>query len=138
MGHRRKAREYTLQALYMYDVAGTPVEEMLKLAWVDGEIPDHIRDFTITLLTGTLENLQAIDERISRFSRNWTLERMSVVDRSILRMTIYEMLYLPDIPVAVTINEAIELGKLYGGENSGQFINGILDAIKKSELPSEE
>lgn len=138
MGHRRKAREYGLQALYMHEVADTPLEDMLKLDWVEREIPDDIRDFSITLITGTLERSDEIDERIRRFSRNWKLERMTIVDRCILRMTIFEMLFMPDIPVAVTINEGIELGKLYGGEGSGQFINGILDAIKNSELPSEE
>ena len=138
MGHRRKAREYGLQALYMHEVADTPLEDMLKLDWVEREIPDDIRDFSIALITGTLERSDEIDDRIRRFSRNWKLERMTIVDRCILRMTIFEMLFMPDIPVAVTINEGIELGKLYGGEGSGQFINGILDAIKNSELPSEE
>mgnify|MGYP001350303924 CR=1 FL=1 len=138
MGHRRKAREYGLQALYMHEVADTPLQDMLKLDWVEREIPDDIRDFSIALITGTLERSDEIDDRIRRFSRNWKLERMTIVDRCILRMTIFEMLFMPDIPVAVTINEGIELGKLYGGEGSGQFINGILDAIKNSELPSEE
>ncbi len=138
MGHRRKSREYALQGLYMYELSHPPVEEILTFGWIDREIPQDIRDFTIKLINGSVENLAGIDDLIEKHSRNWKIERLSVVDKSILRMSVYAMLYLTDIPVAVTINEGIELGKLYGGESSGQFINGILDAIRKTELPQEE
>ncbi len=138
MGHRRKSREYTLQGLYMYEVTGNPLEELLEFAWVEDDIPENIRDFAEVLLKGTLEKLDEIDRLIVRFSKNWKLERIGLVDKSILRLSIYEMLYLPDIPAVATINEGIELGKIYGGESSGQFINGILDAIRKSELSGED
>lgn len=133
MGHRRKAREYALQGLYMYEVVNKPMEIIISLDWLDSDIPDDIRDFAVTLLKGTLENINRIDSLIKKFSKNWKFERINVIDKSILRLSIYAMLFLSDIPMVVTIDEGIELGKMYGGENSGQFINGILDAIKRSE-----
>lgn len=137
MGHRRKAREYALQGLYMYELTGTPVEELTKLEWVDKQIPDNIREFAVTLIVGAIERIEAIDELIIQHSRNWKFERLSAIDKSILRLSIYAMIYLKDIPVVVTINEGIELGKIYGGESSGQFINGILDAVRKHESLEE-
>ncbi len=138
MGHRRKAREYALQALYMYEVARNDVRELVGLSWVDREIPDDIREFSIDLITKTVENVADIDALIKKYTRNWSFERLSLVDMAILRISICAMLFYPDIPVVVTINEGIELGKLYGGENSGQFINGILDSIKNSEIRRED
>ena len=134
MGHRRKAREYALQGLYMFEIGKKPVDEIVTLDWVDKKIPDDIRDFTATLIKGAIEHIAEIDHTIEAHSKNWKIERLTVVDKSILRISIYAMNYLKDIPLVVTINEGIELGKIYGGENSGQFINGILDAIKKSDL----
>ena len=134
MGHRRKAREYAMQALYMYETVRTPVQELISLQWVDKEIPEDIRDFAITLIEGTIEHLDFIDDLIKRYSKNWKFERINPVDKSILRISIYALLYLDSIPHAVTIDEGIELGKIYGSENSGQFINGILDAIRIHEL----
>jgi N utilization substance protein B len=133
MGHRRKAREYALQGLYMYEMVNKPMEGIVSLDWLDGDIPGDIRVFAVTLLKGTLENIDHIDSLIKKFSKNWKFERINVIDKSILRLSIYAMLFLSDIPIVVSIDEGIELGKMYGGENSGQFINGILDAIKRSE-----
>lgn len=132
MGHRRKAREYALQGLYMYEIANRPLDEILTLDWLDKEITEDIRNFAVTLIRGAIDKMAAIDEQITAHSKNWKLERLSAVDKSILRLSIYALLYLPDIPSAVTIDEGIELGKIYGGENSGQFINGILDAVRKT------
>ncbi len=138
MGHRRKAREYALQGLYMYETVNAPLEQITSLEWVEKEIPDDIREFTIHLIKGSIENLEEIDNLIIRHSKNWKFERLSAVDKAILRLSVYALLRLPDIPMVVTINEGIELGKIYGGESSGQFINGILDAIKKHELKRED
>jgi len=132
MGHRRKAREYALQGLYMYEIGKKELGEIRTLDWLNKEIPDDIRDFAVTLITKSVENITYIDELIKTHSTNWTLERFGAVDKAILRLSVSALLYMQDIPAAVTINEAIELGKIYGGENTGQFINGILDAIKKS------
>ena len=139
MGHRRKAREYALQALYMYESVQADMDDLLLLEWVDRDISEDIRDFSTTLIKGTFENLPEIDELINRHSRNWKFERISPVDKSILRISIYALCNIQSIPFAVTIDEGIELAKMYGGENSSQFINGILDAIKKKELqPGKE
>ncbi len=138
MGHRRKAREYALQGLYMHELSATPVETLSRLEWAENPVPDAIRDFAVTLIEGSIGNMREIDELIIKYSKNWKFERLSAVDKSILRISIYAMLFLKDIPVIVTINEGIELGKIYGGESSGQFINGILDAVRKHELKGEE
>ncbi|MCU0847272.1 MAG: transcription antitermination factor NusB [Spirochaetes bacterium] len=138
MGHRRRSREYALQGLYMYELSRPPIVEVLSLGWVDRDIPPDIRDFAEDLIRGAVDNIEKIDELIVRHSKNWKFERLSVVDKSILRLSIYALLYHPEIPAPVTINEAIELGKIYGGEGSGQFINGILDAVRKSEIKEHE
>lgn len=131
MGHRRKAREYALQGLYIYEVSKTPASELVLLNWVDKEIPDDVRDFSGLIIKSTIENIREIDDIIKSHSKNWKFERLSHVDKSILRLSICQMIYMKDIPHVVIINEGIELGNIYGGENSGHFINGILDAINK-------
>lgn len=138
MGHRRKSREYALQGLYMFETVHTPADELARLEWVDKDISEDIRQFAVALIDGSLRNMDEIDELIKTYSKNWKFERLSAVDKSILRLSIYALIHLPDIPSAVTINEGIELGKIYGGESSGQFINGILDTIHKYELKREE
>ncbi|MGE5443218.1 MAG: transcription antitermination factor NusB [Ignavibacteriales bacterium] len=140
MGKRRRARELTLQFLYQYDtlMESSPedinVEEMLKLFWATKEIPldDDVREFSDRLIIGACDNIGGIDEIIDRYSEHWRLSRMSRIDRNILRMAIYELIYLRDIPPPVTINEAVELAKKYGTEESGAFVNGILDRIRMS------
>lgn len=134
MGQRRKSREYALQGLYMYDVAKTPIDNIIEFEWLDTPIENDARDFTLSLIKGTISNLEKIDEVIKKYSKNWTPERLTVIDRSILRLAIFEMLFMDGIPAVVTIDESIELGKTFGGENSGQFINGILDSVKKYKL----
>ncbi len=133
MGHRRKAREYALQALYMYETVKSSQDELCSMEWTDKELPDDIKNFAVAMIDGSIEKIEYIDKLIDKHSRNWKFERLSTVDKSILRISIYTLLFHPDIPVAVTINEGVELGKTFGGEGSGQFINGVLDAIKKSE-----
>lgn len=140
MGKRRRARELALQFLYQYDTLtesspeGVNIEETLKLFWGTKEIPleDDVREFSDKLITGVCDNMGGIDEIIDRYSEHWRLSRMSRIDRNILRMAIYELVYLRDIPPPVTINEAVELAKKYGTEESGAFVNGILDRIRMS------
>jgi len=138
MGTRRRARELALQFLYQYDAltesSGESLspEDQLSLFWErdDVRIQDEMKEFPSVLILGTCRNLQHIDEIISRFSEHWRLSRMSKIDRNILRLAVYELIYLSGIPPAVTINEAVELGKRFGTEESGSFINGILDKIR--------
>jgi len=126
MHQRRRAREIALQVLYELDVLDIDAKEAIAIFWNYFGAPEESRKFSTLLIEGACEKNEEID---SSCSDNWSLARMSRVDRNILRMAVYELLYCPDIPPKVTLNEAIDLGKLYGSENSGSFINGILDAI---------
>ncbi len=139
MGIRRRSRELALQFLYQYDAltesSGDPSlspEEQLSLFWESSDSPvqEDMKEFSSVLILGTCKNLPHIDDILTRFSENWRLSRMSKIDRNILRLSIYELMYLSDIPPVVTINEAVELGKRFGTEESGSFINGILDKIR--------
>lgn len=129
MHQRRKAREIALQVLYELDVLNITVNEAMRLFWNNFEAPEESKKFSTLLIEGTWDNREEIDSLISGCSENWSLARMSRVDRNILRMAVYELLHCPDIPPKVTLNEAIDIAKLYGSENSGSFINGILDAV---------
>jgi transcription antitermination protein NusB len=129
MHQRRKAREIALQVLYELDVLDIDAKEAIEIFWNYFGAPEESRKFSTFLIEGACDKKEEIDSLISSCSDNWSLARMSRVDRNILRMAVYELLYCPDIPPKVTLNEAIDLGKLYGSENSGSFINGILDAI---------
>ena len=152
MQRRRRAREIALQVLYGLDVADRNVDEAIRLFWdifksshepeSNVVFSEKVKSFAVHLIHGTWDNRETIDLLISRSSEHWSLGRMSRVDRCILRMAIYELLYCDDIPPKVSMNEAIDLGKTYGSENSGSFINGILDALYadvdkyKKESPS--
>ena len=131
MRKRTKAREVVLQFLYQQDLrkddwlSNIPDFELLN----DAE--EDVADFAVTLIKGTLENIDILDDLISKSAQNWQIKRMSTVDRNIMRMAIYELIYDPEIPVKVSINEAINLAKKYGDEESGKFVNGILDKIKR-------
>ena len=129
MHQRRKAREVTLQVLYELDVLGIDIGEAIARFWANFDAPEEARQFSSFLIEGTWANREKIDSLISGSSENWTMARMSRVDKSILRMAVYELLFCHDIPPKVTLNEAIDLGKVFGSENSGAFINGILDAL---------
>ncbi|MBN2283618.1 MAG: transcription antitermination factor NusB [Deltaproteobacteria bacterium] len=129
MGHRRKAREVALQVLYQVDVSRIDPEEAIELYWMNFDVAENVRDFASELIRGTRNHIREIDGLIKSCSEHWSLDRMARVDKNILRMAVFELLYCEDIPPKATLNEAIDLGKEYGSENSGSFINGILDAI---------
>jgi transcription antitermination protein NusB len=129
MRQRRKAREIALQVLYGLDYLKISSEEAVRLFWESFSAPRESEEFSSLLINGAWNNRQQIDDLIGGCSENWSVARMSRVDRSILRMAVYELLHCHDIPPKVTINEAIDLGKVFGSENSGSFINGILDAL---------
>jgi N utilization substance protein B len=130
MGIRRKARELALQALFCMDMTGDTSEEMLQRFCDHYVPPAKARPFFLELIRGVIGSRALIDQLIERFSRNWRLSRMSCVDRNIMRIAVYEMLFCGDIPAKVSINEAIDIGKKYGTEESGAFINGILDSVR--------
>jgi len=124
---RRKARRAALEVLYQGDILQIPVKTILDEGMALRQ--DPMPEFGRRLALGTAERQEEIDGLISTYADNWTIDRMPVVDRNILRMAIYEMLAEGDIPASVTINEAVELAKVYGTEDSGKFVNGLLGRI---------
>lgn len=130
MGNRRKSRELAIQALFYMDMNGHFAEEKLSL-FCDNFLPSsQLRPFFLNLVRGVSSTRTDIDALIERFSNNWKISRMSGVDRNIMRVAVFEMLCCKDIPCKVSINEAIDLGKKFGTEESGAFVNGILDSIR--------
>jgi len=132
MGNRRKARELAVQILFNMEFNPGDPDEICDLAYENFSPSRSIRVFSRKLVCGVRENIKYLDSMIRRSSKNWRLERMSVVDRSILRLASYEILLMEDIPHKVSIDEAVELGKKFGTEESGAFINGVLDNILKN------
>ncbi len=134
MRKRTHAREYALQILYQLEMNPIPVEEMMGSFWEENEeTAKDVRRFTEMLVRGSLERREEIDATILKATENWQLDRMAVIDRSILRFATYELLYVEDIPRKVTINEAVNLAKKFSQEESGKFVNGVLDKINHSE-----
>jgi len=133
MGSRRKARECALQMLFAADVAGTRPDELARNFWselADGEVDEDGREFATRLALGTLAHLEEVDERIKLRAEHWRIDRMATVDRNVLRLAVYEFLYEPT-PRTVAINEALEVARRFSTYEATQFINGILDAIKR-------
>ncbi|RJE48385.1 MULTISPECIES: transcription antitermination factor NusB [unclassified Dehalobacter] len=128
---RRKARETALQILYQIDITGeTDKREQVLQHWIqEFAVPDKTADFIRELVEGTLQNKADIDAKLASTSHEWALDRMGNVDRNLMRLAVYEMLYSPGTPQRVTLNEAIEIAKRFGGDDSAKFINGILDKL---------
>jgi N utilization substance protein B len=137
MGKRRKARETALQALFQADFHGSDYQESLRLFWEGQALATEVLEFAHQLVEGVLFRVTELDNLIEGHSDHWKVNRMSRVDRNILRLAAYELLAIPEIPFKVTIDEAIELAKKYGTSESGAFINGILDHISR-DLWNEE
>ncbi len=129
MHGRRKAREIALQVLYGLNFVNIDAQEALDLFWGNFVAPKAAKEFAAFLVQGICEHKEELDKLIAGCSDNWSLGRMSRVDINILRLAVFEFLYCEDIPPKVTLNEAVDLGKTFGSENSGSFINGILDAL---------
>lgn len=132
-GLRRKSRETALSLLYQWDMGVQDTNRLLEQHFQEHKIPSKAKGFAEDLFHGVIKNLSSLDENLSRVSTHWRIDRMSVIDRNILRMAIFEILHVHDVPRKVSINEAIEIGKSYGTEDSGSFINGILDRFQKPE-----
>jgi transcription antitermination protein NusB len=129
---RRKAREFALQILFQLDIRKEkPTLTLFKRFWTEFEPDDEVRAFTEEIVKGTFKHLKVINEKVLASAKNWSLDRMATVDRNVLRMAAYEILYRMDIPPSVTINEAIELAKKFGTDESGAFVNGILDNVAR-------
>src|SRR5947207_15006377 len=133
MGSRRKARECALQMLFAADVSQTSPDDLVKTYWAelgDAEIEEPARDFATRLAMGTLAHTTELDERIRLRAEHWRISRMAIVDRNILRLAVYEFLHEPT-PRTVAITEALEIARRFSTYEATQFINGILDAIKR-------
>lgn len=146
-GIRRQGREFALKILYSLQDQEEPVEAILADFWqnfrfqndvlgepvevADGPLPFEVRRFAEELILGVAENLERIDQVIEEHSTNWALDRMARVDLSLLRMATYELLFRPETPTSVVINEAIEIGKRFGTKETAAFVNGILDQISR-------
>ena len=129
MGKRRQARELAIQVLFHLEFNPGPPEYGFDLICRNFSPQESSRSFSRQLVLGVCEKKKSLDDTISLASRNWRLERMSRLDKCILRLAVFEILFMPDIPPKVSIDEALEIGKKFGSENSGSFINGILDHI---------
>jgi N utilization substance protein B len=146
MKQRHKARETALQILYRYEAelgVGNAIPEGPALAqdiarhFEHFQSPETTREFAAELVAGTLREMKSIDELIEKHATNWKIARMALIDRSLLRMSIYELSHCRDIPPSVTIDEAVELAKEFGSEDSPTFVNGVLDSIAKELRPGE-
>lgn len=130
MGTRRKSRESALQVLYQLNITKQDATTAFT-RFEEHFLPDGMADdFAKRLVLGVLEHRPELDGLIERYSEHWRIDRIDMIDRNILRMALFELLYCEDIPPKVTINEAIDLGKRFGSEDSGSFVNGILDRVQ--------
>jgi transcription antitermination protein NusB len=129
------ARERALQCLYSIEVGGHS-EETGASTFCEQFPEDKASTYFFRLVSGVMAHREELDAYISRFSQHWRLERMASIDRAILRLAIFELLHCPEVPPKVAVNEAVEMGKRFGSENSGAFINGILDSFLKTLRPT--
>ncbi len=134
---RRKARELALRMLYQFETNGNDPEHALARYCESFPYQQDIVSYADSILSGVKQEREKIDAYIERACDNWKLGRITYVDKGIMRLSIYEMLFSPDVPPKVAIDEAIELAKKYGSEDSGEFINGVLDRIMKDHYKEE-
>jgi len=138
MRKRTLARENALKILYQVDISKLPVQDCIDDFYgVNADVDGTVQEFSVSLIKGAVDNLKHIDKIISESASNWQIKRMATIDRNILRLSSYELLYCADIPPKVSINEAVELAKKFGDKESGRFVNGILDNIHKTHAESK-
>lgn len=130
MGARRKARETAMQALFFMDERRDFSDEMFERFCANFAPKPDVRAYFLRLVQGVLKCRADLDALIERFSENWSLSRMSGIDRNLMRIAVFEIVWCRDIPAKVSINEAVDIGKKFGSEDSGAFINGIVDSIR--------
>jgi N utilization substance protein B len=130
MGNRRRSRELAMQVLFQMEINGDDSREAVELFCRHFEVSKNAKPFFLRLVDGVKARRDELDRLIERFSDNWKISRMSGVDRNLMRVAVYELLYCDDIPPKVSINEAIDIGKRFGTEQSSAFVNGILDSIR--------
>ena len=132
MGARRKARECALQMLFQYDLSRQPIEELIRTYWGElAEAGEDVQEFANELTAGVIAHIAELDERIRLRAEHWRIPRMAIVDRNLLRLAVYEFVYQATTPKTVAINEALEIARRFSTHEATQFVNGILDAIKR-------
>ncbi len=137
MRKRTQAREVALAILYQMDVTRMEAHPVMADVWQrEGEVDPEVKSFSERLVFGVHQNLEQIDQKITAYATNWQLKRMAIIDRNVLRLGLFELLFAKDIPPKVSINEAVELAKRFGDLESSKFVNGILDKIHKTEIIS--
>ncbi len=135
MRKRTLAREAALKILYQAEITRRDIDQAVEIYWQNIDHPDAtIKEFANRLSIGVGKSIESIDEKIMKYATNWQLKRMAVIDRNILRIGMFELVFATDIPPKVSINEAVELAKKYGDTDSSKFVNGILDKIHKTEI----
>ncbi len=132
MGSRRKSREIALQALYQSEMVGTKKPSIAAIS-DNFEVSQKAVPYAMYLIDGVVEHTKQLNEIIQRYAKNWRVDRMSIIDRNLLRLGVYELLFHEDVPASVAINESIEIAKRFSNDESSSFINGILDAINDGE-----
>jgi len=136
MGSRRKGRVIAFQALFSWDASHPATEELLRFRWLEPERRENLGPDTLAfaalITAGTVENIDRIDDTIKNHTEHWDIDRIARVDLAILRISIFALLCQPDIPATVTIDEAVEIAKEFGGNDSYRFINGVLDSVRKT------
>lgn len=131
MSTRREAREWTVQLLFQLDLNPDDLDTVFERFWTERKADAMAREFTEGLVRGVRDNLGKIDGMLGKYAEHWDIHRMGVVDRNVIRMAIYEMLFCNDIPPVVSMNEAVDIAKYFSSAESGKFVNGILDRICK-------
>ncbi len=143
MGPRRKSREFALEILYQMDLQRQDLSLLLTVLneyWAlrkksySEQLFKDVQNFTAILVKGVLQYRDSLDDKIVKYLDNWDLEQISVIDKNIMRMALFEILYVDDVPSQVTLNEAVEVAKKYGSQESHHFVNGVLDRIYKRAL----
>jgi N utilization substance protein B len=136
MGNRRFSRELVIQFLYLTEMNEGEIEDQLKTFWENNSCKEEdVRSFTEDILNDIFDHKKEIDTRLEKYSDNWTLSRMAVIDRNLLRMAASELMYSKNVPPKVAIDEAVEIAKKFGTADSPNFINGVLDRILKELKP---
>lgn len=138
MRKRTIARECALKILYQIDIRQELPEDVIQSFWESWPEDNEVREFTEKIVLGTCKSMEVIDSKIIKYTENWQINRMAVVDRNILRLAVYELLYIDDIPPKVTINEAVNIAKRYSQDEAGKFVNGVLDKIHHTESPKSK
>jgi len=137
MPSRRKSREYAMQMLYQWELGGNTPEQVGATFFLERKAGREVESFARGLFQGAVNDIDRLDHLLREHAKNWRLERMAAVDRSILRVAIYELVNCPETPPHAVINEALEIARRFSGEGSVEFVNGILDSILKT-LPARE